>query len=704
MSSHILSPDTQAILLLCASFGQNRQAEPQPLTVKEYGSLVKWLLERNLTPASLLELSLLESTWLESTWLENGLENSVQERRLKSQLQNISIGQLNPDRLVALLERGAMLALAIENWTNKGIWVLARSDRHYPKRLKKQLQNAAPPILYGVGNIDLLSKGGLAVLGSRDVDDEAIAYTEQVAQTSAEEGIQIVSGGARGVDRSAMLAAVQAGGTAVGILADSLTKASVYGKYRSGIRDGQLTLVSAYDPDAGFTVGNAMGRNKYVYALADYALVVSSSLEKGGTWAGATEALRRLKDVPVFVRVQGNLPPGNRALLNLRAKPFPNLSENASLPELLQAASAEDAMPLTTDSLRDKEVLDKEVLDKVAREIPVPQSNIPEIPVPQSEIPEISLPQSEIPEISLPQSNIPEIPLPQSNIPEIPLSQSNIPEIPGLESDIQDNDFGDKQILDRGDREISVQDNDIQDNDIQEKDAKAASAVAASRQTNKDSETEKVKASGTNLEAIAPHPSIYQRVLPLILRKLEQPQAIKPLAKSLEVRERQLQDWLDIALEEGKISKTKRPVMYVANRQEPKNIYEAALPWIVAALEQPQAIEPLAQELDLLEGQMATWLNRAVAEGKVAATNGLQEYVVTPQLKNIYEAALPLILAALEQPQAIDTLAQELNLQKSQLKDWLSRAVDEDKISKTKRPVRYVANPPETQLSLLPPS
>ncbi|NER39477.1 MAG: DNA-processing protein DprA [Oscillatoria sp. SIO1A7] len=510
MLSHILSPDTQAILLLCASFGQNRQAEPQPLTVKEYGSLVKWLLERNLTPASLLEPSLLESSLLESSGLEfsglefSGLEFSGQERREKSQLQNISIGQLNPDRLVALLERGAMLALAVENWTNKGIWVLARSDRHYPKRLKKQLQNAAPPILYGVGNIELLSKGGLAVLGSRDVDEEAIAYTEQVAETCAEEGMQVVSGGARGVDRSAMLAAVQAGGTAVGILADSLTKASVYGKYRSGIRDGQLTLVSAYDPDAGFTVGNAMGRNKYVYALADYALVVSSSLEKGGTWAGATEALQRLKDVPVFVRMQGNSPPGNRALLNLGAKPFPNLSENSSLAELLQAAWAEDAMPLISisESLRDKEVLDKEVL-------------------------------------------------------EIQVQDKG-----DRDKQILDKGDRDKQILDKGDRQIQVQ-----DNEIQEKDAKAASAVAASRQTNKDSETEEVKASGENPEAIAAKPkNIYEAALPLILAALEQPRAFKPLARDLDVREGQLRDWLNMALEEGKVSKTKN--MYVTNPPE----------------------------------------------------------------------------------------------------------------------------------------
>ncbi|MDY7023124.1 MAG: DNA-processing protein DprA, partial [Cyanobacteriota bacterium] len=44
MGNYIVSADTQAILLLCASFGENRQTEPQPLTLREYNLLAQWLL------------------------------------------------------------------------------------------------------------------------------------------------------------------------------------------------------------------------------------------------------------------------------------------------------------------------------------------------------------------------------------------------------------------------------------------------------------------------------------------------------------------------------------------------------------------------------------------------------------------------------------------------------------------------------------
>jgi predicted Rossmann fold nucleotide-binding protein DprA/Smf involved in DNA uptake len=56
-----------------------------------------------------------------------------------------------------------------------------------------------------------------------------------------------------------------------------------------------------------------MARNRYIYALADYALVVQSDLNKGGTWTGAAENLRA-GWIPLFVRNDTEAP-GNQALI-----------------------------------------------------------------------------------------------------------------------------------------------------------------------------------------------------------------------------------------------------------------------------------------------------------------------------------------------------------------------------------------------------
>ena len=121
-----------------------------------------------------------------------------------------------------------------------------------------------------------------------------------------------------------MRGALDAGGYSCGVLADSLEKTAMNREHRNLLLDGQLVLISPYDPSAGFNVGNAMQRNKLIYALADAALVVSSDLNKGGTWSGATEQLNKLHFVPIYVRSTGQSSPGLDALRAKGAKPWPN--------------------------------------------------------------------------------------------------------------------------------------------------------------------------------------------------------------------------------------------------------------------------------------------------------------------------------------------------------------------------------------------
>ena len=161
------------------------------------------------------------------------------------------------------------------------------------------------------------------MVGSRNVDQNGEKFTRLVVAACAKQGITIVSGGARGVDQIAMLEGLNTGGTVVSVLADSLLRSAVAKKYRNGIREQRLVLVSAFAPEARFMVGNAMGRNKHIYALADFGLIISAVVGKGGTWAGAAEELKRPHARPVFVRDDPTVPVGNHALLQLGAQPYP---------------------------------------------------------------------------------------------------------------------------------------------------------------------------------------------------------------------------------------------------------------------------------------------------------------------------------------------------------------------------------------------
>jgi predicted Rossmann fold nucleotide-binding protein DprA/Smf involved in DNA uptake len=290
MSHQALSADTEVVLLLCGRFGGERQEPFSPLSAREYGELAKWLNVRSLRPADLLT--------------DAG----------KAQLQALHQAKLERKRLEFLLERGTAMALALERWSRGGLWVISRGDAEFPKRLKRHLKHAAPPLLYGAGKKELLDLGGLAIIGSRDATESALDFTREVAARCAQEGMGVVSGGARGVDAAAMQGSTEAGGYTIGVLAADLLKTSVNRQNRLGLLEGRLALVSPFYPEAGFNAGNAMGRNKYIYALSDRALVIDSALGSGGTWEGALEALAQ-QWVPLYVRSPGN-GPGNAALVD----------------------------------------------------------------------------------------------------------------------------------------------------------------------------------------------------------------------------------------------------------------------------------------------------------------------------------------------------------------------------------------------------
>ena len=199
------------------------------------------------------------------------------------------------------------------------MWILTRSHPEYPIRLKNKLGFFAPPVLFGCGNRKLLDQGGVAVVGSRNINEECLSYTRKLAVAVSEFGKSIISGGARGVDITAMETTLKADGTCVGVLADSLMKASASARFRKHIFENSLALVSPFNPEAGFNVGNAMSRNRYIYCLSDCAVVIDSTQDKGGTWNGAEENLKH-KWVPVFVKPSENRNSGNTALLEMGAR------------------------------------------------------------------------------------------------------------------------------------------------------------------------------------------------------------------------------------------------------------------------------------------------------------------------------------------------------------------------------------------------
>ena len=287
-----LKQDSIAMLLLCSHLGLDGDSV-KPMTLREWNPLARSLQAASLRPSDLLAgsagLSPLELSPAEVTRIESLVSRDIQHEL---------------HRLETL-----------------GIYPLTRADSDYPERYRQRLKDSAPSVLFYSGEKALLGQPGIAVVGSRHLDDAGQECARFVGNACGMSGLVLYSGGAKGVDTLSMNSALEARGTAVGVLADSLEK--VVRSRQDALSRGDLCLVTPYSPNAGFSVGAAMGRNRLIYTLADYAIIVASDAESGGTWAGATETLKN-GWVPVFVLQHDQMPEGNKLLLQKGALPFPH--------------------------------------------------------------------------------------------------------------------------------------------------------------------------------------------------------------------------------------------------------------------------------------------------------------------------------------------------------------------------------------------
>jgi DNA processing protein len=295
-----LSKDSLATILICSNLGLTFQSENnlKPYTISQWNKLKEKIAYSSLKRPEALFVT------------------TVSDWKRELYLNDIEI-----ERLQRLLSRAGQVGIEIEQLESKGIFITTRAESTYPERLKQTLKKVAPPVLFYCGNLKLLNSKAVAIVGSREIDEAAIDFTIKLAKKCVINQLNIVSGGAKGVDSLSQAAAIEAGGEVVAVLSDGLANKIKAKEIREAIIQGKLLLFSAVHPSARFTVFSAMERNKYIYALSDFAVVVSSSDNKGGTWAGATEDLKN-KWTPLFVRKDSAAPKGNEKLIKLGAKPI----------------------------------------------------------------------------------------------------------------------------------------------------------------------------------------------------------------------------------------------------------------------------------------------------------------------------------------------------------------------------------------------
>ncbi len=208
--------------------------------------------------------------------------SELQERHL----EQMGYEPQEASRICALLARESLLERYLDGARARGITLLTRVSPEYPERLHRQLGVNAPPLLFAAGNLELLSRPAIALVGSRVLEEPGRRFAQRVGSLAAGEGYVLVSGNAAGADREGQQACLQAGGSIIAFVADELS--------RHVPRDGtHQLLLSESGYDLPFSSARALHRNHLIHALGEKTFVAQCTPNQGGTWSGTTENLRR---------------------------------------------------------------------------------------------------------------------------------------------------------------------------------------------------------------------------------------------------------------------------------------------------------------------------------------------------------------------------------------------------------------------------
>lgn len=309
MEQPSLSKNSHAVLLLASHLGSagdgaNRDSGLGPAGWQDFTTRIE---ESTLeSPGDLLQQD--SEEWPDDIWTAQTSQDWVEER----------------------FSRSTKLAMELEDLNNRGIWVTTIYEAEYPEKLYNTLERKAPPFFYVAGDAENLRKPAIGFVGSRDANESDKEYTRTLVKKALDDEFGIVSGGAKGIDVTSEDTGIEYGGPVIEFPVEGLQRCLKEKKIREAVMNGNLTLASHYHPNASWSMGGAMGRNKLIHGFADYTVVVRSGHQTGGTWEGATENLDNQWST-LLVCSHDETPAGNQALIERGAIPIdPTALDNES--------------------------------------------------------------------------------------------------------------------------------------------------------------------------------------------------------------------------------------------------------------------------------------------------------------------------------------------------------------------------------------
>ncbi len=236
-----------------------------------------------------------------------------------SDLTAIGYDPVTAEHILTLLSQQEQLDWYLQKGARCDCFPLTRASDAYPAVLRQRLEADSPGCLWYKGDLTLLSRPAVALVGSRDLRLPNQDFARETGEQAARQGFVLISGNARGADRTAQDACLEFGGSVISIVADALQK---YPLQRN------VLYLSEDGFDLGFSAARALHRNRLIHSLASKVFVAQCAGGTGGTWSGTVQNLRYGWS-PVFCYDDGSeaaIELMNRGCTGIGFSPLENIS------------------------------------------------------------------------------------------------------------------------------------------------------------------------------------------------------------------------------------------------------------------------------------------------------------------------------------------------------------------------------------------
>lgn len=186
------------------------------------------------------------------------------------------------EHIVALLAQTQLLEHYLSRGKRRDCYPITRVSPGYPLCVRKKLGLDSPGCLWAKGDAAILETPRICLVGSRDLLPENREFAYEAGKQAALQGYTLVSGNARGADRTAQKACLEYGGKVISIVADELEKCPLQRNVLYMAEDGY---------DMPFSGIRALSRNRVIHTLGEITLVAQTTLERGGSWDGTVRNL-----------------------------------------------------------------------------------------------------------------------------------------------------------------------------------------------------------------------------------------------------------------------------------------------------------------------------------------------------------------------------------------------------------------------------